>query len=89
MEAILWDGNKQIYGALEFYKTELIFQLKDFENTNLNLKILYKNITRIEYHKVYNLDTMGVQIHTIDGKSNVFVVDKPKELKKIIEELRK
>ena len=75
MNAILWDGNKQLHGYLEFGESELIFRLKDFSETSLHLVIKYDDIASARKFKLYGLSNEGIEIISRDYKRNVFVVD--------------
>lgn len=85
MEAILWDGNKQIHGNLEAQSTLLVFRLNDFADSNLELKIHYTDILKVRYQKIYQLSLKGVIIQLKNGKQNVFIVDRPGELKEMVD----
>jgi hypothetical protein len=75
LNAILWDGNKQLHGFIEFTDMELIFRLKDFSETNLHLLLKFEDISKIRKHKLYNLSHEGIEIYSKEGKRNVFVVE--------------
>lgn len=81
MNAILWDGNKQLHGFLEFTDMELIFRLKDFSETNLHLLLKFEDISKIRKHKLYNLSHEAIEIYSKEGKRNVFVVEDVDKLK--------
>lgn len=85
MNAILWDGHKQLHGFLEFTDMELIFRLKDFSETNLNLFLKFEDITNIRKHKLYNISHEAIEICSKQGKRNVFVVEDVKAIKEKIE----
>ncbi|MBK9255551.1 MAG: hypothetical protein IPM42_08700 [Saprospiraceae bacterium] len=74
MNAILWDGHKQLHGFLEFGEKVLEFRLKDFSDTSLSLAIAYSNIASINEHKIFGISFEGVEILSKDGRRNVFVV---------------
>lgn len=82
MNAILWDGHKQLHGYLEFGDIELIFTLKDFSETSLHLTIPYAEVLKVSTYKVYDLSSKGVEVASKDGKRNVFVVEDTLTLKK-------
>jgi hypothetical protein len=84
LNAILWDGNKQLHGFLEFTDIELIFRLKDFSDTNLHLVLKFVDITKIAKYKLYNFSNEGIEICSKEGKRNVFVVEDVDILKKEI-----
>lgn len=81
MEAILWDGNKQLKGEITFKEDHLDFSLKDFTLTNLNFRVGYDDIVEVNHHKVYNIVKGGIEIVCKDGRKNVFVVEDPTLLK--------
>jgi hypothetical protein len=84
LNAILWDGHKQLHGFLEFTDMELIFRLKDFSETNLHLLLKFEDISKIRKHKLYNLSHEAIEICSKEGKRNVFVVEDVDKLKKEI-----
>ncbi|MBK7807149.1 MAG: hypothetical protein IPJ51_12710 [Saprospiraceae bacterium] len=75
MNAILWDGNKQLHGFIEFTENELVFRLKDFSDTSLHLEIAYLDIVHVRNHKMYGISHEGIEIVSKDGKRDVFVVE--------------
>lgn len=75
MNAILWDGNKQLHGFIEFTDMELIFRLKDFSETSLHLFIPYRDVTKVGTYKLYGIAVDGIEIISKDGKRNIFVVE--------------
>ena len=80
MQAILWDGKKQIAGVLAFNSNCLEFVLTDFSETNLNLSIPYCDIVNIKHSQLYDLYKGGVEITSNDGKRNVLIVDNLQQL---------
>ena len=85
MDAILWDGQKQLKGKLTFDEKELKFNLVDFPNTDLDFDVRYSNIKEVNYHSVFDLVNKGIEIVTVAHKSNVFIVEDPIEVKTEIE----
>ena len=85
MNAVLWDGNKQLHGSLEFEEKGMIFKMKDFSRTHLNLQIAYGDIAKVSHYKIYQLVYQAIEITSMDGRRNVFVVDEPMVLKRLIE----
>lgn len=75
MNAILWDGHKQLHGYLEFGDSELTFRLRDFSETSLHLEIAYLDIVHVRNHKMYGISPDAIEILSIDSKRNVFVVE--------------
>ena len=86
MQAVLWDGQKQIQGKLEFKHDKLEFLCSDFAQTDLRLAINYSSIIKVNHHRLYQLALGGVEILSGHDKSNVFVVDDPKEVMRMIED---
>jgi len=82
LNAILWDGHKQLHGYLEFGATELVYKLKDFSETSLNLVIEYSNIASVGNHKMFGIANEVIEIVSKDGKRNLFVVDDLVNVKK-------
>lgn len=77
MQAVLWDGFKQIKGELEMDEEFLHFHMIDFEETDLQLEIPLANISKVAHKKVYGIDRKALAVHSDKGKVNVFVVDEP------------
>ena len=86
MNAILWDGQKQLHGYLDFGSDGLIFRLRDFSDTNLHLVIPYESIRHVALHKLYGITTEAVEILTQDGRKNVFVSEDVEKIKSEINE---
>jgi len=86
LKAILWDGQKRLKGQLHLEEHQIRFQTLDFANTDLDLEITYTDICEVNYYQLYDLTTQGLEINTIKNKKNIFIVEKPIELKKLIEE---
>lgn len=82
MNAILWDGNKQLHGFIEFTDMKLIFRLKDFSKTYLHLLLKFEDISKIRKHKLYNLSHEAIEMCSKEGKRNVFVLEDVDKLKK-------
>jgi hypothetical protein len=74
MKAILWDGHKQIEGELNLQADQLIFEFEDFKNSSIKLDIRYSDISDVTFKKLYNIESAGIQIKTIDGKEDVFIL---------------
>jgi len=85
LKAILWDGQKQLKGQLHLEKYRMRFQMLNFENTDLDLEIAYADIRAVNYYQLYELTMQGLEINTVRNKKNIFIVDEPIELKKLIE----
>jgi len=80
MQAVLWDGKKQLTGILEFNSDSLEFVLTDFSETNLKFSIPYCDIVNIEQSRLYNISKGGVEITSSNGERNVLVVDNLRQL---------
>lgn len=89
LQAILWDGQRQLKGYIHLGNQGLRFKMLDFAETDLDLGIKYNDIRRVEYYQLYDLKTQGLQIKTQCQKNNVFIVEEPLEVKKQIEERMK
>jgi len=85
MNAILWDGNKQLKGELEIREHLLQFIFHDFSDTNISLEIPFDTIDNIEYTKVFGIKPRAMSIHSKQGTTNVFVVEDTKALKETLE----
>lgn len=81
MEAILWDGNKQIKGELLFEEFHIVFLMSDFFQTHLNFRIAYSDIQQVKNVKVFNIARGGVEIISHKGQHSVFVVENAGDLK--------
>lgn len=77
MQAVLWDGYKQIKGELEMDDEFLHFRMIDFEDTDLQLDIPLAHISKVVPKRVFGIDRKALAIHSDQGKVNVFVVDEP------------
>ncbi len=86
MEAILWDGHKQLKGTIKFNQDTLAFIMDDFELTNLNFQIEYKEIDHVSHFRLYDITNEGIEIICKDGKQNIFIVDDRNAFRKIISE---
>ena len=75
MNAILWDGYKQLKGELEMDDYRLRFSMEDFRDSSLNLEIALADVGKITFQKIYGITHHACRIDTKDGRSNVFVVD--------------
>lgn len=85
VNAILWDGNKQLQGKLIFEKKRIKFKLHDFSHTDLDFDLAYKEIQSVNYYKLYELEPSGLEIISIQGRSNIFILENPQEIKKSID----
>ncbi len=85
MQAVLWDGYKQIKGELEMDNKFLYFRMIDFEDTDLHLQILIENITHISHEKLFGIEHKALAVHSGKGKINVFVVEDPGQTRQWIE----
>lgn len=86
MDAILWDGQKQIKGKLELRSSAIHFCMVDFVDTDLNLKFDYSKIKGVNYFKIFDLANNGVEIKTQNTR-NVFIVEDSLRLKKSLEKI--
>lgn len=82
MDAILWDGFKQISGKLEITEIEIVFRMNDFSETSLHLAIPFLEVIRVDNCKLYGISNDCIEILSFDGKRNVFVVKDAEELKR-------
>lgn len=85
MNAILWDGSKQLKGELEIKEHHIQFVFHDFSKTNISLEIPFDTIENIQYIKIYGIKPKAISIHSKQGNTNVFVVEDTKALKEKIE----
>ena len=81
MDAILWDGFKQISGKLEITEMEIVFRMNDFSDTSLHLAIPFGEIAGIARCKLYGIASDCIEILSLGGKRNVFVVEDVEGLK--------
>lgn len=74
-QAWLWDGTLQLEGSLTFSSEELIFQPKNFQEGNLKLKILLREIISFEAFLLYGISKNGMKIYTGNGKQDSFILE--------------
>lgn len=89
MKAILWDGQKQLNGELIIGQKRIKFNFLDFSDTDIVFDLRYDRIKEVRYYKIYGLPTVGLAIETKDRNTNVFIVEKPEEVKRRIEHQKK
>ncbi len=87
--AILWDGLKKLNGTLYVTELSVDYVLQDFSDTNLEFSLKYDEIAAVEYHKIYDLNLLGIQITAKSGRQNIFVMDAPSEILKTIEKRKR
>lgn len=75
MQAVLWDGYKQIKGNLNIEGDTLHFHLEDFKNTNLHLHIPLSKIAKVSIQKLYDIQHSCIAIHSDIDKVSVFKVE--------------
>ena len=75
LPASLWDGIRQLPGTLELWETEVIFRLKDFKESHLDLRIPLVGIEKVEEYLVFDLAKNGLRIQGKDGKYDMFVLE--------------
>jgi len=85
MKAILWDGHKKINGELILDKKRIQFRLADFGKTDLDFDLAYREIKLVSYFKLYEQLATAIEIISDTGRSNIFIVEEPKVLKRAIE----
>jgi len=83
--AILWDGEKKIRGVLKVDQQRVDFEALDFAQTNLQFSIEYKEINKVNYYRLFDLEVNGIEIITKDIRSNVFLMNEPQKIKTSIE----
>ena len=86
MIAILWDGIKQLKGVLKLGEEKMSFDLLDFSETNLNFSLGYSEIKEMNYHHLFELNVQGVEIESKHHDKNIFIVEEPLELKRLLEQ---
>ena len=80
----LWNDYDRIKGTLHLTGTHIEFIADGFEQTHLQLSIPLSKITKLDLYKLFNITISGLHISTLDGKSNIFIVENARELKKQI-----
>ena len=85
MQAVLWNGKKQIQGSIKIDELLISFVFSDFNDTNLKLEIPLEEVEQVFYHKLYEITNEGLEIQSKGGKRNVFVIEDPVGLKRNIE----
>ncbi len=84
MQAILWDGKKQVKGRITLSTSSLHFVFSDFSDTSLMLKIEFSKIEKLTIQRIYDFSVNTISIYCMDGGVNNFVVKNPISLKKQI-----
>ena len=82
--AVLWDGSKRIQGKLELTDTFLKFHFLDFSLTNLEFVVAYCRIESIGLYNLFGNTEHGISIISKSQKVNVFIVEKPRKVRKQI-----
>ncbi len=84
VQATLWDGKRQLVGFLELREIEILFQLMDFKESHLNLRIPLILISKVEEYLVFDIAKNGLRIIDIEGKNDLFVIDDVLKFKKLL-----
>jgi len=85
IKAILWDGQKQLNGELILKLQHIEFRFSDFSDTDINFDLSYDDIKEVGYHKIFDLPNVGLVIESMNGNKNIFIIEKPEDIKTIIE----
>lgn len=84
--AWLWNGWQQIPGRLRLLENKLRFELTSFPGSHLQLEILYEGMAGAEEFLVFDLARNGLRIQSMDGRSDLFVLDDLEAFKKALED---
>lgn len=76
----IYNGIDKIPGLVQLMEKSWIFTVSGFENTNLNIIQNFKDIQKIQYFKLFNLEVCGLKITDIYGKEAVLILESYKEL---------
>ncbi len=87
--AFLYDGNKQLAGALSVAEEGIRFYFSDFNKSHLDLYIALSDIERLEIFQLYNLTTNGLKVICYGGREDLFILQRPWSIKKSIEQLKR
>lgn len=82
--AMLWDGSRQLSGALELWETRVFFRLDGFKNSHLQLSIPLAELDFAEEYLVFDLAKNGLRIQSKDGRFDLFVLEEGKRFKKAV-----
>ena len=85
-QAWLWNGRQQISGRLILLEHKLSFEITSFQKSNLQLEIFYRDIIQIREFLLFDLARYGLRINTINGRSDLFVLDDPASLKRALQD---
>lgn len=82
--AILWDGSKRIQGKLELTDANLKFHFLDFSHTDLAFELAYAEIESIGMYSLFGKTEQGIKIVSKAQKVNIFILEKPRKVRKKI-----
>lgn len=85
-QAWLWNGRQQIPGRLILLEHKMSFEITSFPKSSLQLEIFYRDIVQIKEFLLFDLARYGLRINTINGRSDLFVLDDPASLQKALQD---
>ena len=83
-EVWLWNGKDRLPGSLALYEDRLIYRPRDFSESGLKLEIFLTQIKRIESLLVFDVSRLGIQVSTLDGMVNKFVIHESDRFYKLL-----
>lgn len=78
----LWDQEKTIQGTLILRPDMLVFELVDFGQSHLDMKIPLRDIIRVESFLIFGHARKGLKITSKDERVDLFVLDDPLSFRK-------
>lgn len=88
MQAILWDGRKQLIGKFEFEYESFSFIISDFIESNIKILLHYSQIENVERTKIYGVKANAMQINMKNKARYLFVVENETALLKLMNHIQ-
>ena len=83
--AFLWDGKKQLPGMLVISDQYVAFNSLYFRDSHLQLRIRITDIDHLALKPIFRISTHILRIKSRVGKTDQFVLENPRAIKKLIE----
>jgi len=87
--AFLWDGERRIVGKVIIENDRLVFEMCDFQNTNLDFSIYLKDVFKTKYIRPFGINSNGLEMIMNGGSRNVFVFDNETHIKNLLDLINK
>jgi hypothetical protein len=84
----MWDGVNKLQGELILDTTAIKFRLIDFSKSDLQMNLPLSDIDTVSYESVYGLNLKALKIISIEGRSNIFVIENPEKYLTLIHALK-